>query len=166
MGLIGQLNLIRVIRVVFLCWSSDLGMFVAVAQSGTVQRVMYSTNGTAWSAAGNSIYSFTSVCWSSDLGMFVAVFSNGGSTATLYYSTNGTTWTNVGVSGATQAWQSVCWSSDLGLFIAVSNTVTDKRVMTSPNGINWSISDGIFNNSWSSVCYGDGLVVAVSTTGD
>jgi len=47
----------------------------------------------------------------------------------------------------------------------VSNSGTGNRVMTSPDGINWTIRSSAADNDWRSVCYGNGLFVAVSTTG-
>jgi hypothetical protein len=37
--------------------------------------------------------------------------------------------------------------------------------MTSPDGINWTARTAPMNNSWMSVCYGNGTFVAVSSTG-
>ena len=60
------------------CWSPELGLFVAVASSGTGNRVMTSPDGVTWtirtSAADNN---WRSVCWSPELGLFVAVAYSG-----------------------------------------------------------------------------------------
>lgn len=37
--------------------------------------------------------------------------------------------------------------------------------MTSPDGINWTLRTGILDNQWTSVCYGNGLFVAVADYG-
>jgi hypothetical protein len=37
--------------------------------------------------------------------------------------------------------------------------------MTSPDGINWTFRTSAVNNSWFSVCYGNGLFVTVSADG-
>jgi len=37
--------------------------------------------------------------------------------------------------------------------------------MTSPDGINWTIRTSAADNNWYSVCYGNGLFVAVADTG-
>ena len=59
-------------------WSPELGLFCAVAASGTGNRVMTSPDGVSWtartSAADNSWYS---VCWSPELSLFCAVAING-----------------------------------------------------------------------------------------
>jgi hypothetical protein len=48
-----------------LCWTAELGLFVAVSSSGKGNRVMTSTDGISWSshssAADNAL---TSLCWS------------------------------------------------------------------------------------------------------
>ena len=41
-------------------------------------------------------------------------------------------------SAADNEWYSVCWSPELGLFAAVAYSGTGNRVMTSPDGINWT----------------------------
>ncbi len=60
------------------CWSPELGLFCAVARSGTDDRVMTSPNGIDWtirvSPADNNWYS---VCWSPELGLFAAVAYTG-----------------------------------------------------------------------------------------
>ena len=60
------------------CWSAELSLFVAVASSGTGNRVMTSPDGITWtsrtSAADNS---WRSVCWSPELSLFVAVAETG-----------------------------------------------------------------------------------------
>ena len=63
------------------CWSAELGMFVAVAQGST--STMKSYDGINWTASGAapSTANWYSVCWSPELGMFVAVAF--GSTATM-----------------------------------------------------------------------------------
>ena len=61
-----------------ICWAAELGLLVAVAQSGTGNRVMTSPDGVTWtartSAADNS---WTSVCWAAELGLLVAVAGSG-----------------------------------------------------------------------------------------
>ena len=60
------------------CWSPERGLFVAVAYSGTGNRVMTSPDGITWtirtSAADND---WMSVCWSPERGLFVAVAVSG-----------------------------------------------------------------------------------------
>jgi len=60
------------------CWSPELGLFCAVASTGTGNRVMTSPDGITWtirtSAADNEWYF---VCWSPELGLFCAVADSG-----------------------------------------------------------------------------------------
>ena len=59
-------------------WSPELGLFCAVASSGTGDRVMTSPDGIVWtsrtSAADNTWYAVT---WSPELGLFCAVSASG-----------------------------------------------------------------------------------------
>jgi hypothetical protein len=56
--------------------------------------------------------------------------------------------------------------------VAVSSTGTGNRVMTSPDGINWTIQNSAVNNEWRAVTWGGPVgqqkyvAVAASGTGD
>jgi hypothetical protein len=67
------------------------------------------------------------------------------------------------MSAADNAWLSVTYGN--GLFVAVSNTGTGNRIMTSPDGITWTVRTSAADNTWDSVTYGKGLFVVVSTNG-
>ena len=60
------------------CWSSELKIFVAVAEesTGIGSRAMYSSNGINWVLSSTSDNNWRSVCWSPQLLLFVAVSSN------------------------------------------------------------------------------------------
>ncbi len=77
------------------------------------------------------------------------------------------TWTSRSTSGIDNEWQSICWSPELRLFCAVSRTGTGNRVMTSPDGINWTSRVSAADNLWTSVCWSPELRLfcAVSDTG-
>ena len=49
---------------------------------------------------------------------------------------------------ADNSWQAVCWSPELQLYACV--TGSGRRVMTSPNGVNWSNRSSAADNAWSS----------------
>jgi hypothetical protein len=153
------------------CWAKEAGtgLFVAVALSGTGNRVMTSPDGITWtlrtSAADNTWYS---VCWAKEVGtgLFVAVATSGTGNRVMT-SPDGITWT-LRTSAADNLWYSVCWSAEVALFVAVGASGTGNRVMTSPDGINWT-SRTCPDKSWSSVCWAKeiGLFVAVASgTGD
>ncbi|MCB9341330.1 MAG: HYR domain-containing protein [Lewinellaceae bacterium] len=133
------------------------GVFVAVANSGTGNRVMTSPDGIIWtsqtSAANND---WTSVTYGN--GLFVAV-ANSGTGNRVMTSPDGINWT-IRTSAANNAWLSVTYGD--GLFVAVAISGTGNRVMTSPDGINWTIQTSAANNEWWSVTYGNGLFVAVA----
>jgi len=135
-----------------ICWSPELSLFVAVAATGTGNRVMTSPYGTTWtirvSAADND---WQSVCWSPELSLFCAVAYSGTGNRVMT-SPDGITWT-IRVSAADNNWWSVCWSPELSLFCAVAATGTGNRVMTSPDGITWTIRVSAADNEWTSVCW-------------
>lgn len=146
------------------CWSPDLHLFVAVAGTGTGNRVMTSPDGAAWtlgtSPADNS---WISVCWSPELRLFVAVASSGTGNRAMT-SPDGITWT-ARATPADNDWLSVCWSPELSLFVATAITGTGNRVMTSPNGISWTIRTTPADNSWRSVCWSPELKLFVAVAG-
>ena len=73
----------------------------------------------------------------------------------------GFTWTSQ--TSPVNYWTAVTYGN--GLFVAVASTGTGNRVMTSPDGITWTIRTSAANNFWSSVTYGGGLFVAVAQDG-
>jgi hypothetical protein len=149
------------------CWSPELGLFVAVAYFGN-NRVMTSPDGINWTARTAATASaWYSVCWSPELRLFVAVAEGGTSTRAMT-SPDGITWTARTAASETNRWSAVCWAAELGIFVAVSIDGTT-RVMTSRNGITWSSSNisGVEANIWIDVCWSKELrlFVAVSETG-
>jgi len=136
------------------------GMFVAVAASGTGNRVMTSPDGITWtlrsSAADNS---WRSVAYGA--GLFVAVAITGTSNRVMT-SPDGITWT-LRTSAADNDWLSVAYGA--GVFVAVAASGTGNRVMTSPDGITWTLRTSAADNYWRSVAYGNGLFVAVASSG-
>src|SRR5690606_12150571 len=60
------------------------------------------------------------------------------------------------------SWNSVTYGN--GLFVAVATDGTN-RVMTSPDGINWTARTATQANQWRSVTYGNDLFVTVANSG-
>ena len=149
-----------------LCWSAERGLFCAVSETGTGNRVMTSPDGITWtartSAADNN---WLSVCWAAELGLFCAI-ANSGTGNRVMTSPDGMTWT-ARTSAADNAWRGVCWSPELMLFCAVSATGTGNRVMTSPDGVTWTSRVNAIDNNWISICWAAelGLFCAVSDSG-
>lgn len=135
------------------------GLFVAVAYSGTGNRVMTSPNGINWtirtSAADNE---WNSVAYGN--GVFVAVASTGTGNRVMT-SPDGITWTSR-TSAADNDWFSVTYAN--GLFVALASTGTANQIMTSPDGVTWTLRTTP-TSQWTSLTYGNGLFVAVAVTG-
>ena len=102
------------------------GLFVAVANSGTGNRVMTSPDGINWtlrtSAADNA---WRGVTYGN--GLFVAVAGTGPGNRVMT-SPDGINWT-IRTSAANVAWRGVTYGN--GLFVAVADSGTGNRVMTS-----------------------------------
>jgi hypothetical protein len=112
------------------CWSPELGLFCAVASSGSSNRVMTSPDGAAWTLHPAAVDNkWRAVCWSPELELFCAV-ADGGTGDRVMTSPDGFSWT-AGQSAADNSWFGVGWSPELGLFCAVSLTGSGDRAMTS-----------------------------------
>ncbi len=124
------------------------GLYVAVSNTGTGDRVMTSPDGVTWtsraSAADND---WNSVCYGN--GLFVAVADTGIGDRVMT-SPDGVTWTSR-ANSVNNDWQAVCYGN--GLFVAVANTGTGDRVMTSPDGITWTTQTSSADIDWQDVCY-------------
>jgi len=149
-----------------ICWSPELSLFVAIADSGTGDRVMTSPDGITWTTRTSAAdVSWTSICWSVDLTLFCAVAS-GGTGNGVMTSPDGITWTSR-TPATDNNWTDVCWSSELTLFVAIARTGTGDRVMTSPDGITWTTRTSAADESWYGICWSSKLelFVAVASSG-
>ena len=157
-------------------WSSVAygdGLWVAIAPSGTGNRVMTSEDGIDWTPQASAHDSaWQSVAYGQDGngdGLWVAVANAG------FYkvmtSPDGINWTVQNTpSGASDVqWVSVAFGQDEngdGLWAAVSRT---RRTMTSTNGVDWTENTSVPSQQWESVVHGqdrngNGLWVAVTST--
>ncbi len=139
------------------------GLFVAVASSGTGNRVMTSPDGITWTIRTSVPNNFwNSVTYGN--GLFVAVASTGIGNRVMT-SPDGITWTSRTSYSADNFWKSVTYGNDLFVAVASTGLVHTNWVMTSPNGITWFGRRDPVHNAWVSVTYGNGLFVAVSLNG-
>ena len=154
------------------------GLFVAVAIGGSSdQRVMTSPDGITWTGRTSPTNAWTSVTYGN--GLFVAVGESGDNR--VMTSPDGITWT-IRASAFNYLWYSVTYAD--GKFVAVSSgpgsaIVTPPNgiefipdpgagpgnVMTSPDGITWTLQTSAPNDGWHTVAYGGGIFVSASYTG-
>ena len=162
-------------------WSPQLGLFVAVGNSGTAKNSAYSPDGKNWFAATTDIRlvdtatNWFLVTWSPQLGLFVAV-GESGTAKNSAYSPDGKNWfaetTDIRTVDIETDWTSVTWSPQLGLFVAVGAGGTAKNSAYSPDGKNWFAATTDIrlvntSTSWTSVTWSPqlGLFVAVGNSG-
>jgi len=126
------------------------GRFVAVTYTGT-NRVMTSEDGVVWKAYPAPAYAWSGVTYGN--GQFVAISSTGSMT-----SSDGINWTYHAWSGISCDTRGIGYGN--GLYIAVGEN--DDRIVTSPDGVNWTARTGGFNMM--SATYGNGAYVAVGTS--
>ena len=153
------------------CWSSELGIFVAVAswEAGSIGIVMTSNNGINWTnisiSAGLQVQGWTSVCWSPELSIFLAVSSKYNTSNRVMYSRDGKIWTSTQQSIVNRLWRSVCWSPELGIFVVVASE-GNNNVMTSPDGISWTSNSNFVDTFWYDVCWSPQLGIFVAVGDD
>jgi hypothetical protein len=146
------------------------GLFVAVSREGTRNNcVMYSTDGVTWKTGASNLNGIPAASqWRSVTygnGLFVAVSAKdlAGSYPTygVMTSPDGKNWTGRATSGAlAKSWQNITYGG--GKFVAVATDVVTNNIMTSSDGISWSIQSAPSAHSWYGVTYGNGTYVAVA----
>lgn len=149
-------------------WSDEESLFVAVASSGVLNRVMTSSDGITWFTQTTPVdNSWKDVIWAPELSLFVAVSdSDSGTLNMVMTSPNGVNWT-IRATPNSNRYNGIAWSPSLNLLVAVGdNGAPLKRAMTSSNGINW-FSQTTPNGSYFAVAWSPELSIfcAVSTTG-
>lgn len=137
---------------------------------------MTSPDGITWTTRTSSAEDnqWKSVCWGN--GQFVAVGSNspGVGTHRVMTSPDGITWTarstptNPLNPTAQLTWISVVWNGTN--YVAVANGDDNaasvlNSVMTSPDGITWTIRSAASADSWSCIAWNGSVLAAVSQTG-
>lgn len=149
-----------------MCWSPELGLYVAVAQVTTgADQVMHSPDGKTWTGAVSaSTLSWSGVDWSPELGLFVAVAATGsGGTVQAMFSSDAVTWSTAGVTTVAGLWEAVKWIADFGLFVAVSAGSTN-QIMTSPDGKTWTArttAGTAGGNQWTGIAFSPSLQTIV-----
>lgn len=168
-------------------WSPSLHLFAAVGHDGVHTGYATSPDGVTWTSRNGPIASAISVVWaatapngSGGQGLFVSVGGGYGTTGgdLVATSPDGINWT--GRTAASRAgWIDVTWGATTsnglggqGLFVAVADSNTTNGVMTSPDGITWTIRDGKVAG-WNGVTWaatasngsgGQGLFVAANSS--
>jgi hypothetical protein len=100
-----------------MAWSEELRLFVAVAKSGSGDRVMTSNNGVNWTIGQSAADSeWNLVIWAKAANRFLAL-----SPTHAMISANGFNWTAQALANSLD-WSSACYSADLGLFVAVAQS--------------------------------------------
>lgn len=153
-------------------YAPSLGLFAAVAASGTGNRVITSPDGITWTSRVSADDStWNSITWSENVGAFVAVANSG--TNRVMRSIDGINWTTETISAF--AWRDVKFTPQLGRYFAVCNNGTTGRVASSPDGVTWTLLTTDTTTGWRGVGYsptlgtGQGRLVVIgdnATTND
>ena len=140
------------------------GLFVAVSQTGSGNRVMTSPDAITWTVrlSPQNNTAWRAVTYGD--GRFVAV-GNSGTGDRVMTSEDGITWTTR-TSPVDQPWEGVAYAN--GRFVAVGSNaaaLSDDRVMTSPDGLTWTIRQAAARVYWRAVTHAGGQFVAVGGQG-
>ncbi len=149
-----------------ICWSPELGIYVAVSNGGGISQIMTSADGTSWTSRNPpSDNQWYDVCWSPELSLFVSVAMTG--TNRVMTSPDGITWTARTSADELMQWYTVCWSPQLSLFVSLSIDAGANSIMTSSNGITWTSRTNPLtsNTQWLDVCWSPELSLFVAVNG-
>jgi alpha-tubulin suppressor-like RCC1 family protein len=140
-------------------WVKELNTFVIGGGSG---NIILSSDSNVWTRYTTEISTIIqSIAWSPQLNLLVAISPS--TTNNVLTSIDGKHWMlRSSPTINSNTWQSVCWSPELLLFVAVGNGIDNRKVMTSTDGITWTLRTGV-SNSWKSICWSSelGLFVAI-----
>lgn len=135
------------------------GLFVALANNDSTNKVMTSPDGVTWTAqpVTDDVY-WRSIVYGN--GLFVAVGAQNafGTDSQAMSSPDGITWTPAATPPPAREWMSVAYGA--GLFVAVAK---GGYVMRSADGSNWI--ESVIANQWSGITYAAGQFVAVAQSG-
>lgn len=137
-------------------------LFVVVGQANP--GIATSPDGSTWTTRiSPNDNTWKSVTYGN--GRFVAV-ANSGVSARAMYSFNGINWAEATPS-ANYNWLVVKWIEELELFVAGASATGagTTGVMTSSDGITWTARTTAGNYDWEDFAYGNGVLVAVSSSG-
>jgi hypothetical protein len=147
------------------CWSPELGIFVAVGSNGFA----YSTNGTTWTASApitGTSRDATKICWAGGAqSKFVATLDSGGGTLT---SPDGINWTyhNNLITGFYLP--TIAYSPELNIFVQIggNNLSGPVRLVSSTDGINWTPRTAPYAYQYVDICWAPerGIFSAVAST--
>lgn len=159
-------------------WVDELDLFVAVAnEASSTQKVLTSPDGINWTEQTCPDRPWSDIVWSKELGLLCVSATYGtGSGEKIMTSPDAINWTLRSTPGDVgSSWEGLTWSGDLGLFVAVNffsptvNGLPGQCVMTSPDGINWTLQSTPADQRWLSVAWSPELrqfaAVATQTTG-
>lgn len=144
-----------------ICWASSLGLYVAVAGSGTGNRVATSPDGGQWTSRTSAAdITWVDVAWNGSV--LTAVAISGGGASKVMTSPDGIVWTSR--TAVDRAWRGITFGANVFVAVADDAGATLGMVMTSPDGIVWTSRTAASSSKWADVARNEFIFVAVSST--
>lgn len=130
------------------------GYFVALDQNGSSLR---SSDGITWTTSGVSNKPLPD-CFGITYGdgRYVAVSQNTGTFETCD-STDGLVWTQRTGASVNVYWTDVVYGNNQFVAVGWDNTASKAEVMTSTNGINWTLGSLAVSGIWNNIAFGPGM---------
>jgi hypothetical protein len=135
--------------------------FIAISNGS--YSLLNSTDGINWTTITIGSFGLRGITYAAN--KFVAVgaeFSGTDLISNVQVSTDGTTWTRYTPFTNGPVLKDITYGN--GLFVAVADG-GGNRVITSPDGISWTLRNASDNNSWQSIAFGNGKFVAIAIGG-
>lgn len=142
------------------------GIWAAVSNNGTANRVMTSPDGVNWTSRTSAADSnWVDIIFAE--GRFLAIAGGTANPNALMQSTDGITWAVVpGNNLGNSDWQGLAYSSSLDLYVTVAQSdLGAGKIATSSDGITWTTRTEPGARNWREVAFGNGVFVAVASAG-
>ena len=140
------------------------GLFVAISDSNSNERIMTSTDGEQWEPCVMDIdVDWTAICHGNDT--FVAVGISNVNSNCVAISNNGKEWTSIPAASNSSAWIDICYGNNTFVAIAESSVLQNKTIMVSVDkGNTWITSRCPITERLRKVVFGNNRFVILSSS--
>ena len=120
-------------------WVPELSKFFAAHNTISTSCISESIDGLNWTTIITPNQSCRSIIWAPELTRLVGLATG---SSELSSDDNGATW-QTRASPASNSWNKGAWSPELTLFVAISISGSPDRIMSSPDGYDWTLRSSV-----------------------